>query len=259
MAHRAGCQREEKHATPGRHIRNDATFTHPESPRLRIESVASVFISGGTGYLGRHLIPVLLARGHTVASLARPGAERRLPAGCRAVTGDALRASTFGRVLGGYDTFIHLTGTPKPAPWKEREFRAVDLPSLMASADAAVAPGSGVYHFIYVSVAQPAPVMRAYVKVRQEAEAYLERANVPQRTVLRPWYVLGPGHWWPYALKPLYALAACSPRYCADAVRLGLVTIGEMTAALARAVDRPPAGHGVRIVETAQIRAAYPL
>ena len=23
-------------------------------------------------------------------------------------------------------------------------------------------------------------------------------------TILRPWYVLGPGHRWPYALKPMY-------------------------------------------------------
>ena len=224
---------------------------------MRIQGVASVFLSGGTGYLGRHLIPILLARGHNVASLARPGSAARLPAGCRAVTGDALRASTFGAALAGYDTFIHLTGTPKPAPWKERKFRAVDLPSLMASVDAAAAPGSAVRHFIYVSVAQPAPVMQAYVAVRREAEAYLQRAGLAQRTVIRPWYVLGPGHWWPYALKPFYALAARSARYRDAAERLGLVTIEEMTAALAEAVEEPPSGAAAeRIVETAQIRAA---
>ncbi|MBM3793638.1 MAG: NAD-dependent epimerase/dehydratase family protein [Acidobacteria bacterium] len=218
--------------------------------------MASVFLSGGTGYLGRHLIPVLLSRGHSVASLARPGAEARLPAGCHVVTGYALRASSFGGVLRGYDTFIHLTGTPKPAPWKEREFRAVDLPSLMASADAAAAPDSGVRHFIYVSVAQTAPIMRAYVAVRQEAEAYLERAGILRRTILRPWYVLGPGHWWPYALRPLYALAARSARYRQDAERLGLVTIGEMTSALVRAVEQPPSEQAARILGTAEIRAA---
>lgn len=231
-------------------------MSHPKPRRTRREDVASVFISGGTGYLGRHLLPVLLARGHAVASLVRPGSEARVPPGCHVVPGDALRASAFGCALAGYDTFIHLTGTPKPAPWKERQFRAVDLPSLMASADAAAAPGSGVRHFIYVSVAQPAPIMRAYVTVRQEAEAYLERAGFARRTVIRPWYVLGPGHWWPYALKPFYALAARSARYREEAERLGLVTIEEMTAALVRAVEQPPETAGPRIIGTREIRGA---
>ncbi|MCH7666681.1 MAG: NmrA family NAD(P)-binding protein [Acidobacteria bacterium] len=35
----------------------------------------SVFVSGGTGYLGRHLIPALSRRGHKVRILVRPGSE----------------------------------------------------------------------------------------------------------------------------------------------------------------------------------------
>lgn len=149
------------------------------------------------------------------------------------------------------DTLIHLTGTPKPAPWKEEQFRAVDLPSLKASADAALVARAG--HFVYVSVAHPAPAMHAYVAVRQEAEAYLAALGLP-RTILRPWYVLGPHHWWPYALMPFYAIAERMPRYRESAIRLGLVTRAEMVSALAYAVAHP--ARDCRIVETAAIRQA---
>ncbi len=207
--------------------------------------MADVFISGGTGYLGRQLIPSLLERGHEVRSIFRR--VGRLPPGCRAVEADALDSSSFADVIAPADTFIHLTGTPKPAPWNERQFRAVDLVSLKASVDAAVRSGS-IRHFIYVSVAHPAPVMRAYIAVRRECEEYLAQ-RVAVRTVLRPWYVLGPGHWWPYALKPFYALA---PREAAE--RLGLVTLAQMTAALVEAVENPP--EDSRIVAVPAIRLA---
>ncbi len=206
--------------------------------------MAEIFISGGTGYLGRELALQLLARGHGVRTIVRRGSEGRVAVGCRTVAADALDASSFATAIAPADTFIHLTGTPKPAPWKERQFRAVDLPSLQASVDAAVRAGS-IRHFIYVSVAQPAPVMRAYIAVRQECEAYLAQ-RVALRTVLRPWYVLGPGHWWPYALKPLYAVAG------ARWERLGLVTLAEMTRALVHAVENPP--DSCRIVDVPAIR-----
>ncbi|MEK6570662.1 MAG: NAD(P)H-binding protein, partial [Bacteroidota bacterium] len=49
-----------------------------------------VFITGGTGYMGRRLIPELLRRGHEVRALVRNGSELKLPAGCPFIVGDAL-------------------------------------------------------------------------------------------------------------------------------------------------------------------------
>lgn len=193
-----------------------------------------VHISGGTGYLGSALVPLLEQRGHRPRIIPRA---------------DVFNAEAIAQLLAPGDTLIHLTGTPKPAPWKERQFRAVDLPSLQASAQAA--HQSKVAHFTYVSVAHPAPVMQAYIKVRQEAEAFLAERKLP-RTILRPWYVLGPAHWWPYLLKPVYALAENIPTQRDAALRLGLVTRAQMVAALLYAVEHP--ARDCRIVETAAIR-----
>ena len=211
-----------------------------------------VFVTGATGYLGRALIPVLLARGHRVRALARPQSAARVPAGAEVVMGEALEAQSFAAGIAPADTLVHLVGTPHPSPAKAASFRAVDLPS--ACAALAAAQRAAVRHFVYVSVAQPAPVMHAYIAVRREAEERL-RASGLSATFVRPWYVLGPGHRWAYALVPLYALARLVPAKRETAQRLGLVTLGQMVAALTMAIERGPPD-GVRVIGVPDIRAA---
>jgi uncharacterized protein YbjT (DUF2867 family) len=210
-----------------------------------------VFITGGTGYLGRALIPLLLERGHEVRALVRPGSESKLPAGCEAFAGDPLDESSFAAAVPPSDTFIQLVGVPRPSPAKARQFREIDLVSGRASVQAARA--AGVRHFVYVSVAQPAPLMQAYQGVRAEVEAALQESRVPA-TVLRPWYVLGPGHRWPYLLKPFYFLCERLPSTRETARRLGFVTHAQMTAALLRAVEDP--APDFRLLTVPDIRAA---
>jgi uncharacterized protein YbjT (DUF2867 family) len=213
-------------------------------------SPCEVFITGGTGYLGRTLVARLLERGHRVRALVRPGSEGRLPPGTEAVRGNALEHHSFVEAIPPADTLIHLVGTPRPSPAKAAEFRRVDLASIQASATAAAA--AGVRHLIYLSVAHPAPVMRAYIGVRQEGEALVRATGLPA-TLLRPWYVLGPGHRWPYLLTPMYALLRLLPSTREGAERLGLVSHRQMISALIKAVEQPPTG--VRIVEVPEIRA----
>ena len=210
-----------------------------------------VFVTGGTGYIGSRLIAALAARGHRVRALVRPDSVAKLPAGCEPVVGDALAAASYAAGVAPADTFVQLVGVPHPSPVKAAQFRSIDLVSALAGIGAA--SQAGIRHFVYVSVAQPAPVMRAYFAVRAEAEAAL-RASGLNATILRPWYVLGPGHWWPYALVPGYRLAEAFPPTRELALRLGLVTVAEMVRALVAAVEHPPSG--VRIVDVPAIRAA---
>jgi uncharacterized protein YbjT (DUF2867 family) len=210
-----------------------------------------VFVTGATGYMGRRLIPRLAARGHQVQALARPASESRLPAGCTAVWGDALNAATYAAQVQAADSFVHLVGVAHPSPAKAEQFRTVDLSSVRAAITAAA--GAAITHFIYVSVAHPAPAMKAYVAARSEGEALL-RASGLNATILRPWYVLGPGHRWPVVLRPFYWVAEQLPNTRESARRLGLVTIDQMLAALLDAVEHPV--KGTRIVEVPEIRAA---
>ena len=97
------------------------------------------------------------------------------------------------------------------------------------------------------------PFDLAYQAARRQAEQGLAAAGLT-RTVLRPWYVLGPGHRWPYLLLPAYWMLGRLPSTREGARRLGLVTLSQMIEALVGAIENPPARE--RIVEVPDIRRA---
>lgn len=212
-----------------------------------------VAITGATGYMGRVVTCKLLANGHDVTALVRPGTRHRVAAGAHVAELDLFDPNEIARALEGRDTVVHLVGTAHPNPSKTQEFTRVDLASVKACATAAARVE--VQHFVYVSVAQPAPVMKAYIAARMEAERALGKTQLTA-TVLRPWYVLGPGHRWPLLLSPLYAIASLIPALRAGAQRLGLVTLEQMTNALVSAIEQPPRAGSRKIVEVPEIRAA---
>jgi uncharacterized protein YbjT (DUF2867 family) len=209
-----------------------------------------VFMTGATGYLGRALMPELRRRGHTIRALVRGGSERKLPHDVEAITGNALDAATFADRIAPSDTFIQLVGVAHPSPAKAEEFRSIDLVSIRESVRAVA--GSTIRHFIYLSVAHPAPVMKAYVAVREEGERLLRESGIPS-TFVRPWYVLGPGHRWPYAILPLLWIWGAIPSQRDVARRLYPLKLAEVVRAMADAVEHPPAG--IRIVEVPEMRA----
>jgi uncharacterized protein YbjT (DUF2867 family) len=210
----------------------------------------SIFVTGGSGYIGSRLIPLLARRNHSIRALVRKGSERKLPADCMPVEGNALDRSTFVHHIDPAGTFIQLVGVSHPSPSKGEQFRAIDLVSARESVAAAVE--AGVTHFIYLSVAHPAPMMKDYIAVRSEGE-FLLKASKLKGTILRPWYVLGPGHRWPYLLAPFYWIFERLPPTRASAQRLGLVSVQQMLKALIHAVENPPSG--IRIIEVPEIRA----
>jgi uncharacterized protein YbjT (DUF2867 family) len=167
--------------------------------------------------------------------------------------GDALDAESVAGALRPGDTLIHLVGTPHPNPTKVKQFEDIDLASIRATAIAA--KRVGISHLIYVSVAQPAPVMRAYLAVRAMGEAIIRQTRLTA-TILRPWYVVGPGHWWPMALMPIYKVAELFSSTQEAAERLGLLTIEQMVNAFAQAVENPPPDGRIRVMEVPAIRIA---
>src|SRR5262249_52961018 len=138
--------------SPKRDVLEDMTTTI--SPRR-------VAITGATGYMGRVVTCRLLANGHDVTALVRHGSRHRVAAGADGVELDIFNPEEIAAALEGRDTVLHLVGTAHPNPSKAQEFVRVDLASAQACATAAASVE--VQHFVYVSVAHPAPVMKAYI------------------------------------------------------------------------------------------------
>jgi len=209
----------------------------------------SVVITGGTGYIGRRLIPILVERGFHVRAIVRRGSESKIASGAQIVIGDVRdRASIASHLLPG-SIVVQLVGTPKPSPAKAAEFEALDYASAHECLEAAKA--IGVRHFVYVSVAHPAPIMGAYVDVRRRVEDEIVASGIPH-TILRPWYVLGPGHRWPLLFVPMYWVLRAIPSTRDGANRLGLVTLRQMLETLAWSIET--AGNDSRTLNVVDIR-----
>ena len=92
--------------------------------------------------------------------------------------------------------------------------------------------------------------MKDYIAIQRECEDRL-RASGLSATIVRPWYILDPGHWWSLALQPVYRLMERVPSTKESAQRLGLVTIQQMLHVLVWAVEYLP--DRVRMIEVPEV------
>lgn len=213
-----------------------------------------IFISGSTGYMGKRLAKILVSRGHKVIALTRKGSENKLDAGCEIVYGNALDGNTFKNHLTSADTFVHLVGVAHPGPKKKDQFISIDLASIKASLEAC--KNAEIKHFIYLSVAQtPTKIMQDYQRVRAQGEELIRKSRM-YFTFIRPWYVTGPGHYWPLLLLPLFKLLEWIPSTRDKAKKLALVSINQMLNMLTYAVENPSTGE--RIIEINEIKKYNP-
>jgi|SRR5688572_4816639 uncharacterized protein YbjT (DUF2867 family) len=210
----------------------------------------TVFITGATGYIGKRLTKLLLQRGHKVIALVRKGSEHKVVVGAAIVAADPFDPNSFQSFIPKGAVFIQLLGVSHPSPKKAKQFKEIDLRSVKASADAAAI--AEVSHFIYVSVAMaPSKIMATYQAVRKEGEEYCKNKKL-NCSFIRPWYVMGPGHYWPVLLLPLYSVAELVPAWRQKARAMALVTINQILRTLITAVDANPLP--LRIIEIKQIR-----
>ena len=82
--------------------------------------VVKIFVAGATGVIGRRLIPILVAEGHTVTAIAR-SSDKRLElarVGAKTVAADLFSPAALHGAVRGHDAVVNVaTHVPHP-PWK---------------------------------------------------------------------------------------------------------------------------------------------
>ncbi|GAA2891911.1 MULTISPECIES: SDR family oxidoreductase [Streptomyces] len=129
---------------------------------------SSILVTGGTGTLGGHVVPLLRAAGHDVRILsrnARPAAD-----GVDYVTGDLLKGEGVEAALDGAQTVLHLAGGPKGDDEATRNL-------VRAAARA------GVRHLVYISVIGADRVPLAWMRTKLESERAVAESGIPWTTL----------------------------------------------------------------------------
>ena len=144
-------------------------------------------ITGGTGFVGSHLIDEALAAGHSVSALARrPQPER---AGVEWLPGDLGDRDALVRLAEGADAVIHVAGLLSAE--HEAAFDRVNVAGTLATLDAARA--AGVSRFVFVSsLAAREPSLSMYGGSKARAEEVVAGSGLDW-SIVRPPAVYGPG------------------------------------------------------------------
>jgi nucleoside-diphosphate-sugar epimerase len=144
-------------------------------------------ITGGTGFVGSHLLDVALADGHRVAALARRDQPPR--EGLEWIAGDLQDREALRRLVDGADAVIHVAGTIS-AP-TAAAFEKGNVTGTLAMLAAATA--GGVQRFLHVSsLAAREPKLSLYGGSKAKAEALVHSSGLDW-VIVRPPAVYGPG------------------------------------------------------------------
>src|SRR5688500_4002765 len=82
-----------------------------------------VFVTGGSGFVGRRVLPELLTLGRPVFGLDRSGTLAAMPdaGGITVVKGDLLQPETYRSALRSCDVVVHLAAATGAAPATEHQ------------------------------------------------------------------------------------------------------------------------------------------
>lgn len=174
-----------------------------------------VLVTGATGFIGRHVVDALLARGHTVRAVHRLDSKPDFPAEVELAQVDLASGARLREVLSDVDAVIHAAAVmqgPRQAQYEGTISATQNLFSAMSTA--------GVSRLVLVSsfavysgqaapgrhqvdenspVVSPVAARDTYCETKLRQESLLREAATPAQwsaTIARPGFVFGPDHLW---------------------------------------------------------------
>jgi len=195
-----------------------------------------IFITGGTGFVGGHLVRELRQRGHSLRLLV----HHRGPAGDPAieqVVGDITRLETFRDAAEGCDAFINLVGIIREVPSRGITFEQLHVQATANALAAAAACGVGRYLQMSAQGTRPEAVTR-YHATKFRAEE-LVRASSRAWTILRPSLIFGPRDAFVNMLADQLRLSPVMPVIGSGTYRLQPIHGDDVARCFALALDMP--------------------
>jgi len=208
-----------------------------------------VAVTGGTGFVGRHVVHVLVDRGHRVRALVRDP-DRLSARAVEAVPGELRDPAALRALVAGADAVVHLVGIiveRGPAT-----FTAVHVNGTRAVVAAARAAGCGRLVHMSAVGARDETGATPYHRTKRRGEAAVEQGGVPY-VILRPSFISGPGNLPIATLARLHRWMPMVPVFGDGRFLTQPVWVGDVALAFALAAE------GAGAAETLELGGAAPI
>src|SRR5256885_7528194 len=197
-----------------------------------------VALTGGTGFVGRHVAATLVARGHRVRVLARDPARARFLSEqpVEIVAGGLADRAALDRLAGGADALIHLVGII--VEQGAQTFTAVHVAGTQALLGAA--RQAGVRRFVHMSAvgARDEPGATRYHRTKGQAGQLVPEAGFAP-AIFRPSIINGPATAPIRLLARLHRWSPIVPVFGDGRFPTQPVWIHDVALAFALAAERP--------------------
>src|SRR5213595_3948030 len=197
-----------------------------------------VALTGGTGFVGRHVAASLVARGHNVRVLARDPARARLLSdqNVDVVAGGLADRAPLDRLARGADVLIHLVGII--VEQGAQTFTAVHVGGTQALLGAA--RQAGVRRFVHMSAvgARDEPGATSYHRTKRRAEQLVRDSGL-SHAIFRPSIINGPESAPIQLLARLHRWSPVVPVFGDGRFPTQPVWIDDVALAFALAAERP--------------------
>jgi uncharacterized protein YbjT (DUF2867 family) len=150
-----------------------------------------IFLTGGTGFVGRHMIDRLLSEGHSVRAVVRNSEKAASLArrGVEFIAGDVVEGSGLDQGMAGCDAVVHLVGIILEKG--KNTFERVHHIGTRNVVEAA--KRAGIKRFIHMSALGVRPDgIAAYQTTKWRGEEEVRHSRIPY-CILRPSLIFGPG------------------------------------------------------------------
>jgi NADH dehydrogenase len=145
-----------------------------------------ILLTGGTGFVGGHVLQALRASGRPVRCLVRNPSKAQLD--CEVVQGDMTDPESLRRAIEGVDTVVHLVAIRQGSDEKFERIMAQGTRDLLAAAKEA-----GVGRFVHMSAlgtSEESKDLVPYYGAKWEMEQSVQGAGIPY-VIFRPSFVFG--------------------------------------------------------------------
>jgi len=199
--------------------------------------MARVFVTGGTGFVGRAVVGALRSHGFTVRCLVRRGSEHHLRGmgAIERVEGDVRVRAGLDQEMAGCDAVIHLVGIIRERP--HATFEQIHVQGTRNVVDAARA--AGIRRLLHMSALGTRPGARSRYHQTKWAAEEAVRASGLAWTIFRPSIIYGRGDGFVTLLARMLRRSAFVPVIGTGRNRLQPVPVEHVAEAFARALTLP--------------------